>query len=52
MSQYSDDGEKGVSPVTEVVERVGLLFPRSIPIFQNPANISGKNQVTILANAL
>ena len=40
MTQYSNT-EEVVSPVVEVVARVGLLFPRTLPIIQNPTNVSG-----------
>ena len=41
VTQYSNQGESGVVPVIDVVVRVALLLPRSIPIFQNPVDVSG-----------
>ena len=41
VTQYSDEGERGVVPVIDVVVRVALFLPRSIPIFQNPVDVSG-----------
>ena len=41
VTQYSNQGESGVVPVIDVMVRVALLLPRSIPIFQNPVDVSG-----------
>lgn len=59
VTQYSDEGEAGVEPVINVVARVAALLPLSIPIFQNPVDVSGEpaacmslNQVCSQANTL
>ena len=43
VTQYSDDGEKGITRISDVMKRVALVLPLT-PIFQDPANVSGIDQ--------
>ena len=44
VSQYSNQGERGIIPIIDVVERTSLYLTRSFPTLQVPANVSGKTQ--------
>lgn len=48
VTQYSDDGERGITRILDVIKRVALLLPRLIPTFQDPANVSGNDKETTL----